>query len=90
MHGGGLPPYLLLPVLMAFLVSTCSAGLWQCQDLPCPGTCSVQGGSHISTYDEKLYDVHGDCNYILSKVWPWAVWASLGILSSLSARESVP
>ncbi|XP_058383655.1 mucin-5AC-like [Diceros bicornis minor] len=46
---------------------TCSGGQWSCQEVPCPGTCSVLGGAHFSTFDERLYTVHGDCTYVLAK-----------------------
>ncbi|XP_077316280.1 mucin-5AC-like isoform X2 [Lithobates pipiens] len=46
---------------------TCSRGKWNCKELPCKGTCSVVGGSHITTFDGFHYTTNGDCSYVLAK-----------------------
>ncbi|XP_067322691.1 mucin-5B-like [Anolis sagrei] len=66
----------------------CAGGQWDCTDVPCPGICSVEGGSHISTYDEKHYDVHGDCTYVLSKTCDDNLFTVLGELRRCGLTET--
>nr|XP_056707939.1 mucin-5B-like [Euleptes europaea] len=66
----------------------CSGGQWSCTEMPCPGICSVEGGSHISTYDEKRYDVHGDCTYVLSKICDEETFTVLGELRKCGLTDT--
>uniref|UniRef100_UPI001E1B11B2 mucin-6 n=1 Tax=Jaculus jaculus TaxID=51337 RepID=UPI001E1B11B2 len=43
----------------------CTMGHWTCTEQPCPGHCSLEGGSFITTFDARPYRFHGTCTYTL-------------------------
>uniref|UniRef100_A0A671FMS9 Mucin 2, oligomeric mucus/gel-forming n=1 Tax=Rhinolophus ferrumequinum TaxID=59479 RepID=A0A671FMS9_RHIFE len=65
----------------------CNAGRWVCKDLPCPGTCALEGGSHITTFDGKKYTFHGDCYYVLTKDEHNDSYALLGELAPCGSTD---
>ncbi|KAM4618063.1 mucin-5B-like [Discoglossus pictus] len=66
----------------------CSSGKWKCQNVPCPATCSIEGGSHITTYDQTHYNIHGDCNYVMSKMCSDGTFTILSELRKCGLTES--
>ncbi|KAL6085447.1 hypothetical protein STEG23_022753 [Scotinomys teguina] len=43
----------------------CTLGRWMCTKQPCPGHCSLEGGSFVTTFDARPYRFHGTCTYTL-------------------------
>ncbi|KAK1891092.1 Mucin-5B, partial [Dissostichus eleginoides] len=60
-------------------------GQWSCTEENCPGTCSLEGGAHINTFDGKAYTFHGDCSYVLAK----AQLLQCGVTESETCLKSV-
>lgn len=58
----------ILTTLFWVLYSVCKGGHWSCISLPCSGVCNIDGGFHITTFDNKRFNFHGNCHYVLAKV----------------------
>ncbi|XP_077306343.1 mucin-2-like [Lithobates pipiens] len=42
----------------------CQSGSWDCTKNVCYRTCSIYGSGHYVTFDEKLYDFDGKCEFV--------------------------
>ncbi|KAF8796483.1 Hemocytin like protein [Argiope bruennichi] len=47
--------------------NVCEGGSWNCESNICPGLCNAWGDAHFETFDGKLYDFDGTCEYVLVK-----------------------
>ncbi|XP_040894134.1 mucin-5AC-like [Toxotes jaculatrix] len=66
----------------------CESAQWKCTEENCPGTCSVEGGAHVNTFDGKVYTFHGDCSYILTKDCSGTQFVVQGELMQCGLTES--
>ncbi|XP_049907177.1 mucin-5B-like [Epinephelus moara] len=66
----------------------CESGQWKCTEESCPGSCAVEGGAHVNTFDGKFYTFHGDCSYVLAKDCSGSQFVVQGELVQCGLTES--
>ena len=52
---------------ITLISSTCVESFWDCTENVCPGTCSVYGDPHYTTFDGKRFVFEGSCEYLLAR-----------------------
>ncbi|XP_056384155.1 mucin-2-like [Hyla sarda] len=45
----------------------CQRGRWTCTDTVCHGTCTIYGNGHYITFDDKIYDFDGNCEFVAAQ-----------------------
>ncbi|XP_078018843.1 mucin-2-like [Epinephelus lanceolatus] len=66
----------------------CESGQWKCTEESCHGSCAVEGGAHVNTFDGKFYIFHGDCSYVLAKDCSGSQFVVQGELVQCGLTES--
>uniref|UniRef100_UPI00398E3CE9 mucin-2-like isoform X14 n=1 Tax=Pristiophorus japonicus TaxID=55135 RepID=UPI00398E3CE9 len=55
----------------------CKSGKWSCSYHSCPGRCTIEEGTYLTTFDNTYYSMVGDCSYYAVFTEDWTIKVEL-------------